>query len=152
IITFLLLEKECKRKSLIVVPTSLIYNWIDELKNFAPSLKVKVAYGDIKGREKVLSSHEDYDVLLTTYGTLKIDYEFYKKEYFDYFIIDEAQAIKNPNAQITQCVKKINSKVRFALTGTPIENTLIDLWSIFDFLMPGYLNVKEEFDKKFKEE
>lgn len=152
IITFLLLEKEYKRKSLIVVPTSLIYNWIDELKNFAPSLKVKVAYGDIKGREKVLSSHEDYDVLLTTYGTLKIDYEFYKKQYFDYFIIDEAQAIKNPNAQITQCVKKINSKVRFALTGTPIENTLIDLWSIFDFLMPGYLNVKEEFDKKFKEE
>ena len=152
IITFLLLEKEYKRKSLIVVPTSLIYNWIDELKNFAPSLKVKVAYGDIKGREKVLSSHEDYDVLLTTYGTLKIDYKFYKKEYFDYFIIDEAQAIKNPNAQITQCVKKINSKVRFALTGTPIENTLIDLWSIFDFLIPGYLNVKEEFDKKFKEE
>ena len=108
LITFLLLEKEYKKKSLIVVPTSLIYNWIDELKNFAPSLKVKVAYGDIKGREKVLSSHEDYDVLLTTYGTLKIDYKFYKKEYFDYFIIDEAQAIKNPNAQITQCVKKIN--------------------------------------------
>ena len=150
IITFLLFEKENQKKSLIAVPTSLIYNWIEEFKKFAPSLNVKVVYGDTKRREEILNNEEDYDVLLTTYGTLKMDCDFYKKNRFDYFIIDEAQTIKNPKAQITQCVKSINSKVRFALTGTPIENTLIDLWSIFDFLMPGYLKAKEQFDERFK--
>ena len=150
IITFLLLERENQKKSLIAVPTSLIYNWIDELKKFAPSLNIKVVYGDTKKREEVLNNKEDYDVLLTTYGTLKMDYDFYKKKEFDYFIIDEAQTIKNPKAKITECVKNINSKVKFALTGTPIENKLIDLWSIFDFLIPGYLKTKEEFDERFK--
>ncbi|MDO4535146.1 MAG: DEAD/DEAH box helicase [Clostridium perfringens] len=150
IITFLLLEKEYEKKSLIVVPTSLIYNWIDELKKFAPSLNVKIVYGDTKKREHILSNEKDYDLLLTTYGTLKMDYDLYKEKDFDYFIIDEAQTIKNPKAQITKYVKNINSKVRFALTGTPIENTLVDLWSIFDFLMCGYLKTKEEFDERFK--
>lgn len=79
-----------------------------------------------------------------------MDYSFYKEKEFDYFIIDEAQTIKNPKAQITKCVKNISSKVRFALTGTPVENTLVDLWSIFDFLMPGYLKTKEEFDERFR--
>ena len=150
VITFLLLEKEHEKKSLIVVPTSLIYNWIDEFEKFAPSLNIKVVYGDTKKRENILVNEEDYGVLLTTYGTLKMDYDFYKEKEFDYFIIDEAQTIKNPKAKITECVKSINSKVKFALTGTPIENTLIDLWSIFDFLMPGYLKTKEEFDEGFK--
>lgn len=150
IIAFLLLEKEKKKKSLIVVPTSLIYNWIDEFKKFAPSLNIGVIYGETKKRENILNNENDYDVLLTTYGTLKMDYSFYKEKEFDYFIIDEAQTIKNPKAQITKCVKNISSKVRFALTGTPVENTLVDLWSIFDFLMPGYLKTKEEFDERFR--
>lgn len=148
IIAFLTMQKN--KKSLIVVPTSLIYNWIEEFEKFAPSLKVKVVYGDTRKRENILKEDTEYDVILTTYGTLKMDYDFYKEKEFDYFIIDEAQAIKNPKAKITKCVKSINSKVRFALTGTPIENTLIDLWSIFDFLMPGYLKTKEEFDERFK--
>lgn len=148
IIAFLTMQKN--KNSLIVVPTSLIYNWIEEFGKFAPSLKIKVVYGDTKKRESILKEDIEYDVILTTYGTLKMDYDFYKEKEFDHFIIDEAQTIKNPKAKITECVKSINSKVKFALTGTPIENTLIDLWSIFDFLMPGYLKTKEEFDERFK--
>ena len=133
-----LLSKENK-KSLIITPTSLVHNWKDEIENFAPSMKVLIMHGDKNQRLKLFKKISEVDVVLTTYSTLRNDFEYYKKMYFDYLVIDEAQNIKNPFAKNTECVKNINAGVKFALTGTPIENNLIELWSIFDFIMPGYL-------------
>lgn len=147
VIAFLLHKKN--KRSLVVTPTSLIYNWKEEFEKFAPSLNVGIIHGSKSARNKILDNKEDYDVLLTTYGTIKNDIEFYKNEIFDYCIIDEAQNIKNPKAQNTKIIKEINAKVKFALTGTPIENSLIELWSIFDFIMPGYLFDEKKFKKKF---
>ena len=147
VIAFLLYKKN--NRSLIVTPTSLIYNWKEEFEKFAPTLKVGVIHGSKSARNKILDNKEEYDILLTTYGTIKNDIEFYKNEIFDYCIIDEAQNIKNPKAQNTKIIKEINAKVKFALTGTPIENSLIELWSIFDFIMPGYLFDEKKFKKKF---
>lgn len=147
VIAFLLYKKN--NMSLIVTPTSLIYNWKEEFEKFAPTLKVGVIHGSKSARNKILDNKEEYDILLTTYGTIKNDIEFYKNEIFDYCIIDEAQNIKNPKAQNTKIIKEINAKVKFALTGTPIENSLIELWSIFDFIMPGYLFDEKNFKKKF---
>ncbi|WWU73613.1 DEAD/DEAH box helicase [Clostridium baratii] len=147
VIAFLLSQK--KTKSIVITPTSLIYNWKDEFSRFAPTLKVLLVHGDKKSREKVLESYKKYDVILTTYGTLKNDEEHYNKLDFDYCIIDEAQNIKNHSAQATVCVKNIKSRCNIALTGTPIENNLMELWSIFDFVMPGYLFTKERFRERF---
>lgn len=147
IISFLLCQKE--KKSLVVTPTSLIYNWKEEFEKFAPSLRVGIVHGSKSVRNKVLDNKEEYDVILTTYGTIKNDKGFYKGENFDYCIIDEAQNIKNPKAQNTKTIKEINAKVKFALTGTPIENSLIELWSIFDFIMQGYLFDEKKFKEKF---
>lgn len=147
IIAFLLCKKNSK--SLIVTPTSLIYNWKEEIERFAPSLNVGIIHGSKNIRSKVIDNRKDYDILLTTYGTIKNDMEFYKNEIFDYLIIDEAQNIKNSKAQNTKVIKEINAKVKFALTGTPIENSLVELWSIFDFIMPGYLFDEKKFKKKF---
>lgn len=165
IIAFLLSQK--KSKSIVVVPTSVIYNWMDEFEKFAPSIKIGLVHGSKSKRDKVLSafkrglgikieeenlkekSYEKYDVLLTTYGTLKNDEKAYENLSFDYCIIDEAQNIKNPTAQATLSVKNIKSGCNIALTGTPIENNLMELWSIFDFVMPGYLFTKERFRERF---
>ncbi|HFE9682664.1 TPA: DEAD/DEAH box helicase [Clostridium perfringens] len=165
IIAFLLSQK--KSKSIVVVPTSVIYNWIDEFEKFAPSIRVGLVHGSKSKRDKVLRDfkrgigikveeenlkekyYEKYDVLLTTYGTLKNDEKAYENLSFDYCIIDEAQNIKNPAAQATLSVKNIKSRCNIALTGTPIENNLIELWSIFDFVMPGYLFTKERFRERF---
>ncbi|EOU1609364.1 DEAD/DEAH box helicase [Clostridium perfringens] len=165
IIAFLLSQK--KSKSIVVVPTSVIYNWMDEFEKFAPSIRVGLVHGSKSKRDKVLrdfkrglgikieeenlkeKSYEKYDVLLTTYGTLKNDEKAYENLSFDYCIIDEAQNIKNPVAQATLSVKNIKSRCNIALTGTPIENNLMELWSIFDFVMPGYLFTKERFRERF---
>lgn len=147
VIAYLLLEKG--KKSVIVAPTSLIYNWQDEIEKFAPDLKVAVIHGSKSVREEKLNRSEEYDILLTTYGTIKNDIDFYNKKIFDYCIIDEAQNIKNPKAQNTKVVKMIKAKVKFALTGTPIENNLLELWSIFDFIMPGYLFDEKKFKIKY---
>lgn len=165
IIAFLLSQK--KSKSIVVVPTSVIYNWMDEFEKFAPSIRVGLVHGSKSKRDKVLRDfkrgigikveeenlkekyYEKYDVLLTTYGTLKNDEKAYENLSFDYCIIDEAQNIKNPAAQATLSVKNIKSRCNIALTGTPIENNLIELWSIFDFVMPGYLFTKERFRERF---
>ncbi|MBU5591179.1 DEAD/DEAH box helicase [Clostridium sp. MSJ-4] len=146
-ISFLLSEKGAN--SLIVTPTSLIYNWKDEFENFAPELRIGIIHGNKKDRMKVFEDKEKYDVILTTYGTLKNDFQLYKKISFDYCIIDEGQNIKNPLAQSTGIVKQIDARGKFALTGTPIENNLMELWSIFDFIMPGYLYNKEKFEDRF---
>lgn len=165
IIAFLLSQK--KSKSIVVVPTSVIYNWMDEFEKFAPSIRIGLVHGSKSKRDKVLrefkrglgikieednlkeKSYEKYDVLLTTYGTLKNDEKAYENLSFDYCIIDEAQNIKNPAAQATLSVKNIKSRCNIALTGTPIENNLMELWSIFDFVMPGYLFTKERFRERF---
>ena len=165
IIAFLLSQK--KSKSIVVVPTSVIYNWMDEFEKFAPSIRVGLVHGSKSKRDKVLRDfkrglgikieeenlkekyYEKYDVLLTTYGTLKNDEKAYENLSFDYCIIDEAQNIKNPAAQATLSVKNIKSRCNIALTGTPIENNLMELWSIFDFVMPGYLFTKERFRERF---
>ena len=149
---FLLEEKNLKednKKSLIVAPTSLLYNWKAEFEKFAPQIKVGIVHGNKNVREKILMNINEFDVLITTYGTIKNDIDFYENEVFDYCIIDEAQNIKNPKAQNTKVIKEINAKVKFALTGTPIENTIVELWSIFDFIMPGYLFDESSFKEKF---
>ena len=149
-ITFLLAQEEAK--SLVITPTALIYNWKNELERFAPSLKVGVVHGAKEGRYKVLEHKADYDILLTTYTTYKNDEAYYKETCFDYCIIDEAQQIKNAKSQITQTIKGIKSKVRFALTGTPMENNLLELWSLMDFVMPGYLYNPLRFENIFMTE
>ncbi|WP_411680744.1 DEAD/DEAH box helicase [Clostridium thailandense] len=147
--TIAFLTAEENKKSLIVTPTALIYNWKNEIERFAPKLKVIILHGNIRKYEEIMSRLEEFSIVLTTYGTLRNNIEKYKEIQFDYCIIDEAQNIKNPGAQSTKAVKEIDAKVKFALTGTPIENNLNELWSIFDFIMPGYLYSKETFDEKF---
>lgn len=146
-IAFLLSEKN--KKSLIITPTSLIYNWKSEIERFAPSLKVGIIHGSTMEQAKAMDALDEYDLILTTYGTLRNNIDRYKDLIFDYCIIDEAQNIKNPLSQSTLAVKMVNAKVKFALTGTPIENNLMELWSIFDFIMPGYLYSREVFHDKF---
>lgn len=146
-IAFLLSNKD--KKSIVITPTALIYNWKNELEKFAPTLKVGLLHAAKSEREKILDNIDNYDVILTTYTTYKNDIDKYKNINFDYCIIDEAQNIKNPDAIITKAIKNVNAKVRFALTGTPIENNLMELWSIFDFIMPGYLYNKSKFKSIF---
>ena len=146
-IAFLLSNKD--KKSIVITPTALIYNWKNELEKFAPTLKVGLLHAAKSEREKILDNIDNYDVILTTYTTYKNDIDQYKNISFDYCIIDEAQNIKNPDAIITKAIKNVNAKVKFALTGTPIENNLMELWSIFDFIMPGYLYNKSKFKSIF---
>lgn len=144
-IAFLLSEEN--KRTLIVCPTSLIYNWKEEFERFAPRLKVGIVHG--VERLEVIESIDNYNVILTTYGTLRMDAEKYSNIIFDYCIIDEGQNIKNVSTQNTKVVKEIKAECKFALTGTPLENNLTELWSIFDFIMPGYLYSKESFEEKF---
>ncbi|WP_159426738.1 DEAD/DEAH box helicase [Clostridium mediterraneense] len=146
-ISFILSEQG--KKSLVVTPTALIYNWKSEFEKFAPSLKVVILHGTKREREKIIGNIDEYDVILTTYGTLRNDIESYENINLDIMIIDEAQNIKNVSARTTLAVKNINSKLKFALTGTPIENNLLELWSIFDFIMPNYLYSRAKFTDKF---
>ncbi|WP_097027035.1 DEAD/DEAH box helicase [Clostridium peptidivorans] len=152
-IAFILSNKE--KKSLIVAPTSLIYNWINEFKKFAPSIKAVAVNGSREEREEIIKNIKSYDVVITTYNLLKRDSDIYKSIEFDYCILDEAQYIKNSSSQNAISVKDIKAKTRFALSGTPIENSLMELWSIFDFIMPGYLYDEKRFSvryhKKLKE-
>ena len=144
-ITFILSNKN--KTTIVVTPTSLIHNWKYEFEKFAPTLKVGLAHGDKRNRDKIINNYKSYDVILTTYGTIKNDLEQYRDKAFDYCIIDEAQNIKNPDALVTKSLKIINSKVKFALTGTPIENNILELWSIFDFSIkrPLFVRKSEEF-------
>ena len=148
IIAFLLSQKG--KKSIVITPTSLIYNWRDEFNKFAPSLKVGIIHGDKKNR--VVMMEKDFDVIVTTYGLIKNDYEYYKEKEFDFCIIDEAQNIKNSKAQNTKYVKAIKASCRIALSGTPMENNLMELWSIFDYIMPGYLLSEAKFKEKYLKE
>ena len=152
VIAFLLSKKaEGQPPSLVVAPTSLMYNWLDEIQRFAPELKAAAVAGAKEQREMILTeAYQGYDVLITTYNMLKRDIKLYEKIKFRYAFLDEAQHIKNPTTQNARAVKKVKTQGYFALTGTPIENTLTELWSIFDFLMPGYLMTHKKFKERYE--
>lgn len=148
-ITFLLAKKQqSSLRSLVVCPASLVYNWENEINRFAPDLTVLAIVGQADERKELLS--QEADIYLTSYDLLKRDILEYQELAFDYCIIDEAQNIKNHTTQAARAVKGIKARVRFALTGTPIENTLSELWSIFDFLMPGILNSYKNFKDEYE--
>lgn len=140
----------CKGPSLIVSPASLIYNWQEELSRFAPQLNVCMITGTQKERAEKLKHYGDYDVLVTSYDLLKRDIAEYEDCSFLCQVLDEAQFIKNHTTAAAKAVKLIHSRIRYALTGTPIENRLSELWSIFDFLMPGFLYGYDTFKKEIE--
>lgn len=145
-----ILKDDISKKILIVVPTSLAYNWEKEFNSFASDIKKLICVGKKEIREEMIKNINDNNVYITTYGLLREDYDLYKDMVFDTFIIDEAQNIKNSLAGITKCVKSINANTKFALTGTPLENSVLELWSIFDFIMPGYLASLTKFQSKYR--
>ena len=136
-------EKKLKKPALVVCPTTLLGNWERELENFAPSLDVFIYHG-LNRKFSI-----DHDVILTTYAILRIDLEEFKKYNWDILIIDEAQNIKNSSTSQTQAVKAIKASMKVAMTGTPVENRLSELWSIFDFINKGYLGTITDFSKNY---
>ena len=136
--------------ALVVSPASLVYNWKAEFERFAPDMKVCTVTGSQTERADIISHASEWDVLVTSYDLLKRDIAEYGDVNFDYEIIDEAQFIKNHTTAAAKSVKVVNSRQRFALTGTPIENRLSELWSIFDYLMPGFLYGYDVFRKEFE--
>lgn len=136
--------------SLIVCPASLVYNWSHECDHFAPDLRVLPVTGTAAERREQLASASRYDVLITSYDLLKRDLELYKEFYFRFQVLDEAQVIKNAATRSARAVKAIRARTRFALTGTPVENRLSELWSIFDYLMPGFLAGSRKFRNTYE--
>ena len=137
--------------SLVVCPTSVVLGWEQEMARFAPSLRVLCVIGDAAARQEKLSHAAEYDVLVTSYDMLKRDVDAYVPLRFHYHILDEAQYIKNSQTQNARAVKTVRSAQRFALTGTPVENRLSELWSIFDFLMPGLLFSYAKFRRRYEQ-
>ncbi|MBP3255242.1 MAG: DEAD/DEAH box helicase [Clostridia bacterium] len=140
------------KPSIVICPSSLTLNWQNEINKFAPSIKSIVIRGGLTERKKQINSIKDYNVVITSYDLLKRDIEFYEQSnyQFKYIIADEAQYIKNNNTQNAKAIKHINGETRYALTGTPIENSLSELWSIFDFILPGYLFNYKKFKENFE--
>ncbi len=136
-------------RSLIICPTSLLYNWKEELHKFNPQLKSIVIDGIPGQRKKLLGKLQDYDVVITSYTLLQKDIETYSTAPFSYAILDEAQHIKNRGTRNAKSVKMIQAQHRLILTGTPIENSLEDLWSLMDYLMPGFLGTFDRFMEKY---
>lgn len=136
--------------AIVVAPSSLVYNWENEIHKFAPQIKTLVICGNKAIRQDMINDIALNDVVITSYPLIRRDIEYYEDIKFQFCILDEAQHIKNPESLNAASVKKINATHRFALTGTPMENSLIELWSIFDFLMPGYLMSKSSFSEKFE--
>lgn len=143
-----LLKENKEHQVLIVVPTSLVYNWKNEFDKFGSTISYEIIAGNKKTRQKLLESHKN--VYITSYGLLREDIEWYQEKHFKVCIIDEAQNIKNMTTGITKAVKKVPCDIRFALTGTPIENSALELYSIFDFIMPGFLGSFLSFQGKYK--
>ena len=136
-----------KKPSLVIAPSSLTLNWKNEAKKFAKDLRVLVVRGNLQERKHLINEIPNYDLVITSYDLLKRDIDIYKEKDFTFrFIIaDEAQYLKNSNTQNAKSIKELNADTRYALTGTPIENSLAELWSIFDFIMPGYLYSYKKF-------
>ena len=146
-IASILKEKEngSKLTSLIVAPTSCVANWYYEIKKFAPSLEVITLTGNLKSRMKRIKAVNNYDIAIVSYSTLRRDIKFLSEKEFNYVVLDEAQHIKNANTQNAKTVKSLKSQKRLALSGTPIENGISEMWSMFDFLMPGFLGKHKDF-------
>ena len=135
---------------LVVCPASLVYNWQEEFRRFAPALNTQVMTGTAAQRKNRLSALPDGTVCITSYDLLRQDIAAYRELNFSLMVLDEAQYIKNQKASMTKAVKAVSARLRFALTGTPIENRLAELWSIFDFLMPGFLYSYAEFSDRLE--
>ncbi len=152
IITLLQYDKNVSgpATSIVIVPTSLIYNWCSEIDKFAPDLKITAVVGNKAEREELIKAAADSDLIVTSYALIRRDIDNYKDYMFRYCILDEAQHIKNPGSQAAKAVKQLVSQHRFALTGTPMENNLTELWSVFDFILPGYLRSHGKFVEKFE--
>ena len=134
--------------SLVVMPTSLLYNWQLEAEKFAPGLTILVYTGTY--RDKDLSQFDQYDIVLTSYGIVRIDVELLRQYRFNYVILDESQAIKNPSSHITRAVMRLQARHRLILSGTPLENSTLDLWSQMSFLNPGLLGTQSFFRNEFQ--
>lgn len=136
-------ENKLKKPVLVICPTTLMGNWMKELQMFAPNLDAAIYHGT----DRVLDV--EHDVILTTYAIMRIDVEELKKHEWGMIIVDEAQNIKNPDTAQTLAIKMLKSDVKIAMTGTPVENRLTELWSIFDFINKGYLGSLREFQKSY---
>ncbi len=145
-------EEKNPNPSIVVCPSSLSLNWKNEINKFAPNIKTIVIHGNAEERANQIGNIEKYNLVITSYDLLKRDIEEYKAQNytFKYIIADEAQYIKNNNTQNAKVIKEIKAETRFALTGTPIENSLSELWSIFDFIMPGYLYSYRKFKEIYE--
>lgn len=145
------IERE-KKASLVVSPSSLTLNWQNEATKFTNELKTMVIRGTLSERKRQIEEIDNYDLIITSYDLLKRDIELYKqKDYsFRFMIADEAQYLKNSNTQNAKSMKQIRADTKYALTGTPIENSLAELWSIFDFIMPGYLFTYRKFKNMYE--
>ena len=139
-----------KRPSLVVCPASLVYNWQDEARRFTPSLSVQALAKSASHRKKQIQAGGSVDLFVTSYDALKRDILLLENMEFAVIVLDEAQYIKNRATAAAKSVKVLKGSLRFAMTGTPIENRLSELWSIFDFLMPGFLYSSKEFGSRFE--
>ena len=136
-----------KSTSLVIMPTSLIYNWLNEAKKFTPQLRLMVHTGTLRYKSPEVFSN--YDVVITTYGISRIDIEMFKSFYFDYVILDESQNIKNPASKSFQAVRQLKSRFKLILSGTPVENSVNDLWTQMSFINPGLLGLQQFFQNEF---
>ena len=141
-----------ERPYLIVCPSSLVYNWQEEIEKFAPFLKTVIVVGTPEDRTAIVKRviSDGIDVVITSYPLIRRDIEVYADIPFHTMFIDEAQFIKNANSRNAKSVKAVQAKHKFALTGTPIENSLSELWSIFDFIMPFYLFTSSKFQSIYE--
>lgn len=140
-------KKSSQLRALIVAPTSVVTNWVREIERFGPSLTTALWHG--AGRKEQKSELESANVIITSYALLRRDIDLLKKLKLDYAILDEAQAIKNPMSATAQAAKELTAAHRLALTGTPIENRLSEIWSIFEFVSPGLLGPLPKFEERF---
>src|SRR5699024_8190713 len=136
---------------LVVVPSSVIYNWRNECRKFAPDLKVAVISGLPEERAQIIEKSQSADIWITSYGTVRQDIEKYRKLAFQTLILDEAQYIKNYFTKTSRVIREIKAEKRFALSGTPIENSIDELWAIFQVILPGFLPNQREFKQMKKE-
>ena len=142
-------DKGGERKPwLVICPTSLVFNWVAEAGKFTPELRVLPLQGP--KRQELFGRIREHDLVITSYALIRRDLDFYMEHEFDTVVLDEAQHIKNRQTQNAQAVKAVRSRHRLVLTGTPIENSVLDLWSIFDFLMPGYLGAAADFKERYE--
>ena len=154
IIALMQATREAGRTSLVVAPTSLTYNWLSEIHRFAPELSVVILNGTGPQRADMIRhiiEHGDVDVAITSYPLIRRDIELLKDYPFRYLILDEAQNIKNAGSVAAQAVKQLRGDSRFALTGTPMENGIGELWSLFDFVLPGYLPGYNSFLRRYQD-